>query len=72
MTDPTATQVLEAMVAMFDSGETATAAQVVADSYLDHQAGLPEMVGTRVPRKGWLTWGNGRDGAEGSCYYATL
>ena len=41
MTDPTATQVLEAMVAMFDSGETATAARVVADSYLDHQ-GLGE------------------------------
>ena len=34
--------------------------------------GLPEMMGTRMPRKGWLTWGNGRDGVEGSCYYAAL
>lgn len=37
MTDHSAAQVLEEMVAMFDSGDPTAAVRVVADSYLDHQ-----------------------------------
>ena len=43
-----ATEVLEAMVAMFASGDPSTAAAVVAEDYLDHQglgAGLIRGVG---------------------------
>ncbi len=34
--------------------------------------GLPELVGMRAPRKWDMSWENGRGGAKGSCYYATL
>lgn len=46
MNERTAAQVLEAMVAMFDSGDSTDAADVVAEGYLDHQGlGQGPMVG---------------------------
>lgn len=35
-------------------------------------AGLPEMMGTWPAEKGCLSWGFGRVGMLGSCYYASL
>jgi hypothetical protein len=35
------------------------------------QTGLTELVGTQKGQNGALSWGNRRDGAEGSCYYAS-
>ena len=35
------------------------------------QAGLPQIGGTRLPRKAMLTWEKGRDRASEACYYAS-
>ena len=37
----------------------------------ERQTGLTELVGTQEGRIGLLNRGNGRDGAEESCYYAS-
>ena len=34
-------------------------------------AGLPQIGGTRLPRKAMLTWEKGRDRASEACYYAS-
>ena len=37
----------------------------------DAPTGLPQIAGTRLPRKAMLTWEKGRDRASEACYYAS-